>query len=568
MRFLFFLILSFCFGDEIDILINNKIIDQNSSKNLLQIDKVLSINNNLKIENNESKIANLKLEKIKIIEQIPQNIMEQKIAKTQFQNYLKDKKKYENLAKQGNLQAKSKLKIINLQESFYLGIFELENQFIKGATSKKIEEILEKNIENIEKIEPFKNMSNLKDFENSKETFIEILTFLKNSSENLGDKSVFMWLNLSSWIKKINQILPFDFAFFNFGKLVIIVFITIFFYIFRRFFAFIIYKILHYFSGNRQNENKNIAINMLIFPIGILLLTYSFDICVDIAFYPTPTPKIFINLFKIIYILIYAWLIIRILDCYSIILIDRVNIKKRHKDILNLTTKFLYVVVVIVAILMILSKLGFNTSAIVASFGIGGLAIAFASKDIIANFFASVMMIFDDSFYQGDNVNFNGIEGIVVETGLRKTSIRTSDNSLIFIPNSKLIDGVIKNISRKKVGNLITLFLRLDYSTKKSKIEIVIKKIEKFLLSCDDLVAVKKSQERQKFYVSVDDLVGYKSGINVFLNDFSEKGIVIKISCYTKSVISKEFDAIKQEVMFKILEILEEENIKFAPSII
>ena len=215
---------------------------------------------------------------------------------------------------------------------------------------------------------------------------------------------------------------------------------------------------------------------------------------------------------------------------------------------------------------MILSKLGFNTSAIVASFGIGGLAIAFASKDIIANFFASVMMIFDNSFYQGDKIKFNGIEGTIVETGLRKTSIRTSDNSLIFIPNSKLIDGVITNISRKKVGNLITLFLRLDYSTKKSKIELIIKKIENMLLNDENIIAQKKSSEKRKFYVSVDDLIGYKSGVDVYLNDFGEKGMIIKISCYTKTIISKEFDGIKQEIMLKILEILEENNIKFAPN--
>ena len=62
----------------------------------------------------------------------------------------------------------------------------------------------------------------------------------------------------------------------------------------------------------------------------------------------------------------------------------------------------IYVIVLIITLLLILQKLGFDISALIASLGIGGLAVAFAAKDIIANFFASVMMLFDNSFSQGD----------------------------------------------------------------------------------------------------------------------------------------------------------------------
>ena len=96
--------------------------------------------------------------------------------------------------------------------------------------------------------------------------------------------------------------------------------------------------------------------------------------------------------------------------------------------------KYMSIIVIIIASLFILKRLGFNISALLASLGIGGLAIALATKDIIANFFTSVMLLFDNSFSQGDFVNINGIEGEVLEIGLKKKTIRTLENSLFFIP--------------------------------------------------------------------------------------------------------------------------------------
>ncbi|WP_162894585.1 mechanosensitive ion channel domain-containing protein, partial [Klebsiella pneumoniae] len=126
--------------------------------------------------------------------------------------------------------------------------------------------------------------------------------------------------------------------------------------------------------------------------------------------------------------------------------------KSGKKEVVNLIIKILYFVIIIIALLYILAQLGFNISAIIASLGTGGLAVALAAKDIIANFFASILLLFDNSFNHGDWVEVSGIEGTVVETGLRKTTIRTFDNCLVFLPNSTIMGANIKNWSKRRMG--------------------------------------------------------------------------------------------------------------------
>ena len=197
--------------------------------------------------------------------------------------------------------------------------------------------------------------------------------------------------------------------------------------------------------------------------------------------------------------------------------------KSGRKEVINLIIKILYIIVVIIALLFVLSRLGFNISALIASLGIGGLAIALATKDIIANFFASILLLFDNSFSQGDWVVIGDVEGTVVETGLRKTLIRTFDNALVSVPNSKIMENNIKNWNRRKVGRIIKITVGLSYSSTAEQIKNCVNDIEAMLLNHPDIAQPKDNALNQNnlkmFYkqnmVSVDDLAGYKNTLYV-----------------------------------------------------
>ena len=99
---------------------------------------------------------------------------------------------------------------------------------------------------------------------------------------------------------------------------------------------------------------------------------------------------------------------------------------------------------VIVSIIMILGNFGVNVSALVATLGIGGLAISLAAQDTLSNMVSGIMILMDQPFRIGDRIEIQGLTagsntwGEVVDIGLRSTRIRTSDNRMVIVPNSNI----------------------------------------------------------------------------------------------------------------------------------
>lgn len=78
-----------------------------------------------------------------------------------------------------------------------------------------------------------------------------------------------------------------------------------------------------------------------------------------------------------------------------------------------------------------------------------GLAIAFASRETLSNFFGTLVIIMDRPFRCGDRIQTDGIDGLVESVGMRSTRILTDDESVYTIPNSKIAESNIENISRR-----------------------------------------------------------------------------------------------------------------------
>ncbi len=112
-------------------------------------------------------------------------------------------------------------------------------------------------------------------------------------------------------------------------------------------------------------------------------------------------------------------------------------------------SKLLKIVVVVIAAIAILNRFGFNVESLVASLGVGSLAVGLAAQDTIKNFISGILLVTDRQFRIGDWISIKDldIEGRVYDIGLRTTKIVTiSGNNLITVPNSKLTEGVIENM--------------------------------------------------------------------------------------------------------------------------
>lgn len=161
-----------------------------------------------------------------------------------------------------------------------------------------------------------------------------------------------------------------------------------------------------------------------------------------------------------------------VLSAYRVVdvIADRMTVKAELTDsklddqLVPLVRKALKIIVVLAGVLFLLQNLNVNVGSLVAGLGIGGVAVALAAKDTIANFFGSLMIFVDKPFQIGDWVRINGTEGVVEEVGFRSTRVRTFYNSLVTVPNAHFTEAAIDNMGLREYRRLSTT-LNLTYDT-------------------------------------------------------------------------------------------------------
>jgi MscS family membrane protein len=130
--------------------------------------------------------------------------------------------------------------------------------------------------------------------------------------------------------------------------------------------------------------------------------------------------------------------------------------------------KFFSVIIWIIAIILILRTIGYNVNALMAGLGLGGAALALASKDTLANFFGSITVFFDRPFRMNDRIKIGGYDGVITEVGFRTSRLRTQENRTVFIPNSLFASQPIENISvQPNIKVIQTIRFKGDNGSKK-----------------------------------------------------------------------------------------------------
>ncbi|MDR2120119.1 MAG: mechanosensitive ion channel family protein [Tannerella sp.] len=146
--------------------------------------------------------------------------------------------------------------------------------------------------------------------------------------------------------------------------------------------------------------------------------------------------------------------------------------------LLPLIKRCLNVIVWLIGIVMALNNAGVKVSTLLGTLGIGGLAFALAAQDTIKNIFGGITIFIDRTFKIGDIINVNGVEGTVEDIGIRSTRIRTYDRQIVIIPNYKLTDALITNISREHARRVVAT-LGLTYDTDYNKMKQALELLKK-----------------------------------------------------------------------------------------
>ena len=136
-----------------------------------------------------------------------------------------------------------------------------------------------------------------------------------------------------------------------------------------------------------------------------------------------------------------------------------------------LVSKTLRVFIVIIGGILIIQNLtGVKIGPILASLGIGGIAVALAAKDSIANFFGTLTILFDKPFQVGERVIIDNYDGVVEDVGFRSTRIRTLTGHLVTIPNEKVVNSGLENVGRRPHIRWRT-DITITYDTPPAKVE-------------------------------------------------------------------------------------------------
>jgi MscS family membrane protein len=135
-----------------------------------------------------------------------------------------------------------------------------------------------------------------------------------------------------------------------------------------------------------------------------------------------------------------------------------------------LVEKAAWLCILLIGAAQILWTHGVNVSGLAAGLGLGGLAFALAAKDTVENIFGAVAILIDQPFRVGDSISMSGLTGTVEHIGLRSTRIRTPENSLVSLPNSKIIASHVDNLGARTSVRVKTI-LNLPLSTPPSSIE-------------------------------------------------------------------------------------------------
>lgn len=199
--------------------------------------------------------------------------------------------------------------------------------------------------------------------------------------------------------------------------------------------------------------------------------------------------------------------------------------------------KLLRVSAIITAALVILQSLGYSISGVLAFGGIGGIAVGFAAKDLLANFFGGLMIYLDRPFAVGDWVRSpdKNIEGTVEDIGWRLTRIRTFDKRPLYVPNATFTQISVENPSRMTNRRIYeTVGIRYDDA---DKMEVIVQDVKAMLRGHE---AIDQDQT-----------------MIVNFNAFNASSLDFFVYTFTKTTAWIEFHEIKQDVMLKIINIIE-----------
>lgn len=243
--------------------------------------------------------------------------------------------------------------------------------------------------------------------------------------------------------------------------------------------------------------------------------------------------------FQLVTLAVLIWFVFRFIrraEQYFVHHFQQMKTNKIDPEGLRAISRLLQISVVIITVLMVLGVLHIPIAGLLTFGGIGAAAIAFGSKDILANFAGGFMIYFNRNFSVGDWIYSpdRQIEGTVEYIGWRQTCIRSFDKRPLYVPNSLFSDIVVVNASRMSNRRILqTIGVRYDDAP---RLKEILTKVQAMLES----------------HPAID----HKAITMAYISEFDDSSINFVIYAFTKTTKWAEFQTIQSDVLLQVEEIV------------
>ena len=319
--------------------------------------------------------------------------------------------------------------------------------------------------------------------------------------------------------------------------------------IFKKLISKYLSNILYKVVGKKDN---NVGIDkfdeLLTKPIGFFIVLCFIYFGASYVSYPSFIDENFQSIFSKIFslFLIYAIykIFVKVIDYIGLILKQRAAETENKMDdqLIPFAIEIARILVVIFALFFILGNVfDINITALATGLGIGGIAIAMASKESLENLLGSFTIFFDRPFSVGDVVKVGTVTGLVEKVGFRSTRIKTFDKSVVTVPNKKMIDAELDNLGLRPVRR-VKFHIGLTYDTSTEQIKKIVSDIQEMINSHE------KTNEEGK----------------VRFQEFGASSLDIMVLYYVNSPKWEDLIDVKEDVNYKIMDIVKKHNSDFA----
>ena len=325
--------------------------------------------------------------------------------------------------------------------------------------------------------------------------------------------------------------------------------------LFKSLFSSYLRKIIYKVVGDKSNaDGKSEFDNLLKKPLNYFLLIIILYFAFDALSFPNSWGLAESNEFGVkmvidkgvafLFIATIFWTLLRVVDYVGLRLKHKAEKTESKVDdqLIPFAVEIGKVLVVIFGLLIILGNVfDVDVTALAAGLGVGGVAVALASKESLENLLGSFTIFFDKPFQVGDAITLGNITGIVEKVGFRSTRVRTFDKSLVTIPNKNLVNAELDNLGLRPVRR-IKFNIGLLYSTSVDQIKSIVDDIQKLLDEHPDT-----NQEGKVRFL-----------------EFGDSSLNIMVLYFTNGPDWEVMINTQQEINFKIIEIVKKHGSDFA----